>query len=53
MVPGVQHTEKTGEDTLKAVGAMLANASEWHVLLPGTRFRWLMCVDVVGVDIGL
>ena len=34
MVGGIQHTEKTDENTLKAEGAMLADALEWHVLLP-------------------
>ena len=34
MVGGIQHTEKTDENILKAEGAMLADALEWHVLLP-------------------
>lgn len=28
------NTQKTDENTLKAEGAMLADALEWHVLLP-------------------
>lgn len=41
---GIQHTEKIGENTLNREGAILANASEQHVLEYG-----LMYVDMVGV----
>lgn len=53
MAAEIQHTEETDENTLEAEATILVNGSEWYTLLPGTGFRWLIHVYVVGIDIEL
>lgn len=48
MVGGIQHTEKTDENTLKAEGAMLADALRVACSATLTGCRRLMCVHVAG-----